>query len=154
MTTPLHTSPIHDFCAAFIFIRRIQSHPSHIPTQSHQDPRNEAIDEKEREWLLFFNIIKLLPKDLVHSEHMHLLLLEYQLHLLVAPYLALIVWVLQVAGFNVLPYLLDGLGARELFSLALAQAIKDRGGEMIIGSSEDGILTVGSPTKSASGALK
>ncbi len=124
MTTPLHTSPIHDFCAPFIFIPRIQSNPSYTLIQPHQDPRNEAIDEKGRDWLLFFNIIKLLPKDLVHSEHMHLLLLEHQLHLLVAPYLTLIVWVLQVASFNVLPYLLDGLGARELFSLALAQPIK------------------------------
>jgi hypothetical protein len=153
MTTPLHTPPVHDFCAPFIFIRRIQSYPSYTAIKSHQDPRNEAIDEKEREWLLFFNIIKLLPKDLVHSEHMHLLLLEHQLHLLVAPYLALIVWVLQVAGFNVLPYLLDGLGARELFSLALAQPIRKQR-EKVIGRSEDWTLTVGSPTKSASGALK
>jgi hypothetical protein len=95
----------------------------------HRDPRNEAIAEEEREWLLFFNIIELLPKDLVHSEHMHLLLLEYQLHLLVAPYLALIVWVLEVACFDILPYLLDGLRARELSSLALAQPIMKHRGE-------------------------
>ena len=60
--------------------------------------------------LLVFDVVQLLPQDLVHGKHMHLILLEDQLHLLVAPDLALIVRVLQVAGFDVLPYLLDGLG--------------------------------------------
>lgn len=47
---------------------------------------------------------------------MHLVLLEHQLHLLVATDLTFVIRVLQVARFDVLPYLLDGLGARELHS--------------------------------------
>jgi hypothetical protein len=59
--------------------------------------------KKARDQLFFLNIIKLLPQDLVHGEHMDLILLEHQLHLLVAPNLAFVVRILQVARFDVLP---------------------------------------------------
>jgi len=80
--------------------------------------RKESKRGKARRWkpLLLLYIIKLFPQDLVHGEHMNLILFEHQLHLLVAPDLAFIVRVLQVARFDVLPYLLDCLGARELHS--------------------------------------
>lgn len=55
---------------------------------------------------------------------MHFILLEDQLHLLVAPDLALVVRVLQVARLDVLPYLLDGLGARELLPSARITLLK------------------------------
>jgi hypothetical protein len=63
------------------------------------------------ERLLVLNIVELLSQDLVHREHVHFVLLEYQLHLLVAADLAFIGGILQVSGFDVLPYFLDGLGA-------------------------------------------
>ena len=73
-----------------------------------------------RSWrlLLLLDIVELLPQDLVHGEHVHLVLFEDQLHLLVAPDLAFVVRVLQVARLDVLPYLLDGLGTRELLPSA------------------------------------
>lgn len=63
---------------------------------------------------LFLNVIKLLAKNLVHSEHMNALLLEHRLHSLIAPDLALVGRVLQIAGFDVFPYFLDDLGPRKL----------------------------------------
>lgn len=45
---------------------------------------------------------------------MHLILLEYQLEFLITTDLPLVGWVLKVSSFDVLPYLLNDLGSREL----------------------------------------
>jgi len=45
---------------------------------------------------------------------MNLVLLEHQMHLLVTANLAFVGWVLQISGFDVLPYLFDDLGSGEL----------------------------------------
>jgi hypothetical protein len=90
--------------------------PSHHTTPhrlQNSISKNRESAKVSRSWrlLLLLDIVELLPQDLVHGEHVHLVLLEDQLHLLVAPDLALVVRVLQVARLDVLPYLLDGLGA-------------------------------------------
>jgi hypothetical protein len=56
--------------------------------------------------------IQILIEDLVHGKHMDAILLENRAHRIVAPDLALVGRVLQVALLDVLPDLLDGLGAR------------------------------------------
>jgi hypothetical protein len=84
-----------------------RTHDPNVKKQQKQD--NEQTHKGEK--LLFFDVVELFAKDFVHREHMHLILLEHQLHLLVAPDLAFVVRVLQVAGFNILPYLLDSLGS-------------------------------------------
>jgi hypothetical protein len=81
-------------------------YPLSIPHAQISVPLQYANGDK-----LLLNIIKLLPQNLIHSKHMHLILLENQLHLIIAEDLALVGWVLQVARFDVLPYLLDDLGA-------------------------------------------
>lgn len=54
----------------------------------------------------------MLAKQLVHREHMHLILFEYKLHLVVADNLSFVIWILQVVCFDVLPYLLYDLWPR------------------------------------------
>ena len=53
--------------------------------------------------------IKVLVQDLVHGEHVYAVLLEHRTHRVVAANLSLVAGVLQVARFDVLPDLLDGL---------------------------------------------
>jgi hypothetical protein len=61
---------------------------------------------------LFLNIIELLPKNLIHGKHMHLVLLENRLHLLVTPDLPFVLWDLEIALFDILPDLFDDLRPR------------------------------------------
>jgi hypothetical protein len=58
--------------------------------------------------------IQILIKNLVHRKHVHTILLENGSHRVVAPDLAFVGRVLQVALLDVFPDFLDGLGAREL----------------------------------------
>jgi len=53
-----------------------------------------------------------MAEQLVHLEHVDLALLEYSLHLVVAPYLALVIWVLKFVCFYIFPQFLDYLGSR------------------------------------------
>ena len=59
--------------------------------------------------LLLVDGVQVRIEDLVHGEHVDAVLLEDSAHGIVAADLALVVGVLQVACFDVLPYLLDGL---------------------------------------------
>ena len=117
-------------------------HPSLPPCKDLQRPADPATLSSARP--LFLNVIKLLAQDLVHCKHMNAILLEDRLHLVIATDLAFVGRVLQVSRFDILPYLLDYLGSRELRMLALAGAWKHKNTE----------LTVGSPTNSARGALR
>lgn len=65
------------------------------------------------------NIIKLLTQQLIHGEHLDLLHLEYQLHLLIAHDLSLVGWVLEVVPFDVFPQLFNDLRTGELFGVSL-----------------------------------
>lgn len=56
----------------------------------------------------------MVAQDLVHAEHVHLVLPEDGSHRVVAPYLPLVVRRLQISLFHVSPYLADGLGPRQL----------------------------------------
>lgn len=59
-------------------------------------------------------VVEVLAKDLVHCEHVDLVLLEDCPHSLVTSDLAFIIRVLKVFGPNICPYPLDGLRARQL----------------------------------------
>ena len=63
---------------------------------------------------LFLNLIELLAQDLVHCEHVHLVLFENCMHPLIASDLTFVFWDLQVPLFDILPDFLDHLWAREL----------------------------------------
>jgi hypothetical protein len=63
---------------------------------------------------LLANLVELRIDDLVHGKHVYFVSLENAAHCIITDNLALIVRVLQVVRFDVLPYLLDGLRAREL----------------------------------------
>ena len=91
---------------------------------------------------LFLNIIELFAQEFVHGEHVNLILLKHQLHLLVTNDLAPVVRVLEFIGFDVLPYLLDDLRSRKL-QRAIQHSLK---------WSKNLIHTVASPTKSDRGA--
>jgi hypothetical protein len=58
--------------------------------------------------------VEVLIEDLVHSEHVDTVLLENSAHSIVAADLAFIVGILEISLFDVIPNLLDGLGARQL----------------------------------------
>jgi hypothetical protein len=66
--------------------------------------------------LLFFDRIKLIPKQFVHLKHVYSALLEDRLQLIVANYLTLVVGVLELVSFDVFPEFLDHLGTRKLDS--------------------------------------
>lgn len=68
--------------------------------------------------LLLVHRVQVAPDQLVHLEHVDLGLLEHGRHLFVAEDLALVLWVLQLVALDVLPELLDDLGARELATLS------------------------------------
>lgn len=57
---------------------------------------------------------------LVHLEHIHLGLLEYRVHPIVADNLSLVARVLQVVAFDVFPQLLYHLGPRQLDTVSIA----------------------------------
>ena len=57
---------------------------------------------------LLVRSIEVLVKDLVHSEHMHLLRLEDRPHAVIAPDLPPVGGILQIPGFDIFPELLDG----------------------------------------------
>lgn len=61
-----------------------------------------------------FYRIQILREDLIHGEHMHLVLLEDRAELFVAPDHAFVVWVLQIAFADVRPDATDRLGSRKL----------------------------------------
>lgn len=58
--------------------------------------------------------VQLLSKQLVHSKHMHFILLEHSLHSVITNNLSLVARILQVMRSNVLPDLLDHLRSRQL----------------------------------------
>ena len=60
-------------------------------------------------FLVLFDGIQVCVEDLVHGEHVDAVLLEDGAHGIVAADLALVAGVLEVARFDVLPDLLDGL---------------------------------------------
>ncbi|KAH8633604.1 hypothetical protein IG631_12238 [Alternaria alternata] len=62
----------------------------------------------------FVDGVQILVENLVHGEHVNAVLFEDCAHGVVASNLALVGRVLQVALFDVLPNLLDGLWTREL----------------------------------------
>ena len=64
--------------------------------------------------LVLFDGIQVRVEDLVHGEHVDAVLLEDGAHGIVAADLALVAGVLEVARFDVLPDLLDGLRSGEL----------------------------------------
>jgi hypothetical protein len=55
--------------------------------------------------------IQILIQNLVHGKHVDAILLEHRAQRIVAAYLALVGWVLQVSLFDVLPDFFDSLGA-------------------------------------------
>lgn len=63
---------------------------------------------------LFVWVIQVLIEDLGHGEHMDPILLKHSAHRVVAADLASIAWILQLFFTDVLPYLFDSLGARQL----------------------------------------
>lgn len=85
-----------------------------IPFPTHRSPNAKSKSSGTSPSRLFFDFVKLLPKDLVHGKHVYLILFEYGVHPLVASDLTLIFWDLQVPLFDVLPDFLDHLRSREL----------------------------------------
>jgi hypothetical protein len=75
---------------------------------------NRQMQQQNASIALFLNLIELFAQDLVHCEHMHLVLLENRMHSLVAANLTLVFRDLQVPLFDILPDLLDHLWPREL----------------------------------------
>lgn len=53
--------------------------------------------------------VELAAEELVHREHVDSGLLEHGLHLVIAAYLSLVGWLLQVVRLDVLPQFLDDL---------------------------------------------
>lgn len=64
--------------------------------------------------LLLVNGIELVSEQLVHREHVDLVLLEDGVHLFVAQDLALVIGILQAVALDVDPELLDHLRAGQL----------------------------------------
>lgn len=58
---------------------------------------------------LLFDGVKVAADILVHLEHVYPSLLEDCMHLVVAYDLSLVLWVLEIVGFDVFPELLDHL---------------------------------------------
>lgn len=67
----------------------------------------------------FIWIIEVLTENLRHGKHVDAVLLEDTTHQVVAENVALVCGILQVVLSDVLPHLLDGLGARQLRSMVL-----------------------------------
>lgn len=61
--------------------------------------------------VLLVDGVKILTQYFVHCEHVYLVLPKYAAQILVAYYLALIIRVLQIIGFDVFPDSFDGLRA-------------------------------------------
>ena len=65
----------------------------------------------------FVRIVEVLVQDLVHSEHMDLVLLENSAHAIITTDHAFIVWILQILLADVLPDPFDSLRSRKLIML-------------------------------------
>jgi hypothetical protein len=70
------------------------------------------VKDPERQWLSILNRIKILVQDLVHGEHVDLILLEHLTQRSIADDLSLIVRVLQLVLVDVLPDAFDALWSR------------------------------------------
>jgi hypothetical protein len=70
--------------------------------------------------------VEVLIEKLVHGKHVDTVLFEHCTHGVVAANLALVAGILQLARFDVLPYLLYGLWARKL---GFAEEFGERGGK-------------------------
>lgn len=75
---------------------------------------DRAIRKLQAAPLFFVYWVEVVADQLVHLEHVHLGLLEYSLHLVVASYLALVAGVLEVIALDMLPQLLHNLRSRQL----------------------------------------
>lgn len=68
--------------------------------------------------LLLFDGVEVVADQLVHLEHVDLVLFEHSLHHVVAKNLALVIRVLEIVGLDMLPQLLDDLRAGKLYGVA------------------------------------
>lgn len=121
-------TPAYTCAYAFPFFLPLLSFFTHVPCPHMlpTDPRTQSPPPFELLIHHLINSIQILIQNLVHGKHVNAVLLEDGTHGIIASNLALVVWILEIARFDVFPYLLHRLRPREL---RFAEEVRERGGE-------------------------